>query len=244
MKAKKLFFGLFCLGALVLGACSGNKSSSSAPASSSSGSQPAPSSSEPAHVHQWDEHGVCSCGEYRGDTKAASSSDPYTKSLVAGEENYFRLQVEKDQYHAFFSSLEEEQIDLTKTKLWRKTNVWEELDIAYGIWYFGNNSDGYIYVKIVTLVNVASATAYTDVHHHYNWTDFGVCPYCGAYGGHEDWELNQGQFVHVNSGEKIWQRLPVQNNTDYGFFFDNTWPYAGVTEATIEIWYITNFSGF
>ena len=54
MKAKKLFFGLFCLGALVLGACSGNKASSSeAPGSSqgSSGSESQPSSSsvEPPH---------------------------------------------------------------------------------------------------------------------------------------------------------------------------------------------------
>lgn len=61
MKAKKLFFGLFCLGALVLGACSGNKASSSAAPSSSqgsSGSEPqssegsSSSSSSEAHVHQ------------------------------------------------------------------------------------------------------------------------------------------------------------------------------------------------
>ena len=48
MKAKKLFFGLFCLGALVLGACSGNKASSN-PASSGDSGQP--SSSQPAHQH-------------------------------------------------------------------------------------------------------------------------------------------------------------------------------------------------
>ena len=60
MKTKKLFFGLFCLGALVLGACSGEKTSSSAaPASQgSSGSEPqssegsSSSSSSEAHVHQ------------------------------------------------------------------------------------------------------------------------------------------------------------------------------------------------
>ena len=55
MKTKKLFFGLFCLGALVLGACSGEKTSSSAAptsqGSSGSESQQSESSSE-AHVHQ------------------------------------------------------------------------------------------------------------------------------------------------------------------------------------------------
>ena len=48
MKTKKLFLGLFCLGALVLGACSGNKASSN-PASSGDGGQP--SSSQSVHQH-------------------------------------------------------------------------------------------------------------------------------------------------------------------------------------------------
>ena len=53
MKAKKLFFGLFCLGALVLGACTGNKPASSEAPSSGNESQPSESSSSSseAHVH-------------------------------------------------------------------------------------------------------------------------------------------------------------------------------------------------
>ena len=185
MKAKKLFFGLFCLGALVLGACSGNKASSSAPAPSSSGSEPAPSSSEPAHEHVWDEHGLCSCGEYRGQTKAATQADPLTLTdVVAGTEYYFRLQVEKNVRKEMNASADP-KFDATKTKVWIKEGSnW--LDVGNeATCKLSNDSDGYLYFKYVSTEALATISIWVQTHEHSYIDAHGFCNMCGEYIGSE-----------------------------------------------------------
>lgn len=188
MKAKKLFFGLFCLGALVLGACSGNKSSSSpAPTSSSgSGSEPAPSSSEPPHEHQYDEHGVCPTdGAYRGDTKDATEADPYILSNIeAQKEYYFRLSAAKGVATEFACNVDP-KADMTKTKLWeRDGETWRDA-MSASVYTLSNTSDGYYYIKYVASQNVAEVRFWTAVHEHEYIDAHGFCGMCGEYAGSE-----------------------------------------------------------
>lgn len=183
MKTKRFWLGLVMAGTLLLGACSGNKSSSAAPAPSSSGSEPAPSSSEPAHEHVWDEHGLCSCGEYRGQTKAATQADPLTLTdVVAGTEYYFRLQLEKNvRKEMNFSA--DPKVDITKTKVWIKTgSTW--LDSGNeATFMLPNDSDGYLYFKYVATEALASISIWAQTHEH-GYTDaHGFCDVCGEYAG-------------------------------------------------------------
>ena len=189
MKAKKLFFGLFCLGALVLGACSGNKASSSAAPGSSQGSsgsesQPSSSSVEPPHEHQYDEHGVCPTdGAYRGDTKAATEADPYTlENLVAGTEYYVRLNVEKNVQTEFQFLPMMLSVDGEKTKVWlHEGDAWIPQE-SY-IFTPSAQSDGYLYFKLVLTANTESASLWTKAHEHGYIDQHGFCNMCGEYAG-------------------------------------------------------------
>lgn len=185
MKAKKLFFGLFCLGALVLGACSGNKASSSAaPGSSGSESQPSSSSVEPPHEHQYDEHGVCPTdGAYRGDTKDATEADPYILSNIeAQKEYYFRLSATKGVATEFACNVDP-KADMTKTKMWeRDGETWRDT-MSASVYTLSNTSDGYYYVKYVASQNVAEVRFWTVVHEHDYIDAHGFCDMCGEYAG-------------------------------------------------------------
>ena len=189
MKAKKLFFGLFCLGALVLGACSGNKASSSAAPGSSQGSsgsesQPSSSSVEPPHEHQYDEHGVCPTdGAYRGDTKDATEADPYILSNIeAQKEYYFRLSAAKGVATEFACNVDP-KADMTKTKMWEKDGeTWIDT-LSAAVYTLSNTSDGYYYIKYVATENVAEVRFWTALHEHEYIDSHGFCGYCGEYAG-------------------------------------------------------------
>ena len=55
MKFKKLIIALFAIAPMIIGGCSKKPASSS--------EKEPTSSQEPAHVHSFDEFGICSCGE-------------------------------------------------------------------------------------------------------------------------------------------------------------------------------------
>lgn len=183
MKTRKLFLSIFCLGALMLSACSGDKkpASSSSPSSSEAGSSDAGSSQ--AHEHQWDEHGVCpEDGAYRGETKAATSSDPlHITNLAAGAECYFRLSVTPG-VKCELGADSNPNWDEAKTKLWLKNgSEWQNVT-EMPVYDIPSNSDGYLYAKLVTKTDLASWNVWTSVHQHTGAYGHGFC-FCGEYTG-------------------------------------------------------------
>lgn len=220
MKKNLLKITFASLLALSLGACScsGNGGNSG-----SGGTSTSSTTSVPPHVHQYDEHGVCSCGAYRGETKNATQEDPYVlANIVAGTEYYFRLGASKGIQTVFTCNIDP-KVDIDKTKLWETNGtVWSEIPINSKTHILSNVSDGYYYFRYVSTQDLAEVRWFVQNHVHQAIDPQGFC-WCDEYMGST---LRANQEVTINptvANEYYYARVKNLNPAEkYELYYEMT----------------------
>ena len=241
----KITFASLLALSLAACSCSGNGGNGGNSGSGGSGTSTSSTTSVPPHVHQYDEHGVCSCGAYRGDTKDATKEDPYVlKNIVAGTEYYFRLRAAKN-IQTVLNCSDNPKADATKTKLWETDGtVWNEIPVYAKTHIISNVSDGYYYVRYVSTEDIAQINWYVENHVHQAMDPQGFC-WCDAYMG-STLQVNQeltisstvaGQTYYarirnLNTAEK-YQLIPSTETADPGVVYgawgtDNETSFTGI----------------
>lgn len=222
MKKNLLKITFASLLALTLGACScsGNNGGNS-------GSSTSSNTSTPVHEHTPDEHGVCTvCGAYRGDTKTATKEDPYVlENIVAGREYYFRLLATKNVQTILRSDINP-KADMTKTKLWETDgSVWNEIPTNAKTHVISNISDGFYYVRYVSLENIAKVNWWVENHVH-DVDAQGFCKVCDEFTGRDFDATTENQLVTVNftavTGNADYVRIKVKAGRTYEFDYTDS----------------------
>ena len=203
----KITFASLLALSLTACSCSGNGGNGGNSDSGGSGTSTSSTTSVPPHVHQYDEHGVCSCGAYRGDTKDATKEDPYVlKNIVAGTEYFFRLKAAKN-IQTVLTCNDNPKADATKTKLWETDGtIWNEIPVYAKTHIISNASDGYYYVRYVSTEDIAQINWFVENHVHQAMDDQGFC-WCDAYMG-SPLQVNQELTINPTvAGQTYYARI-------------------------------------
>ena len=181
MKKKHFLLGLVCFGALVLGACSGNKTSSAAPASSGSGSsEPASSSSSTQHEHQYDEHGVCPTDGAYGGVTVAVDEHWNLGNVVANTPYFGRVELASGKQY-LMNANGMVPINAEKTKAWFKTSTsWAEINLDSALQLNPASVDNYAYFHMEFTAPANDLQVWVEEYtpHTHTYDEYGLCENC------------------------------------------------------------------
>ena len=225
MKTKKLFLGLLCLSALVLGACSGGKSSSAAGSSNSSDSGSSSSSSSSSHEHQWDEHGVCPTDGVYGGATVDVGGQWNVGATQTGKVYYGRAKLAPATNYVLASNPLDPKIDETKMKAWWKTSTgWEDISLDAPLLLSASSTDSYAYFHMEfteALSNVSLWLEDMAALHTHSYDDYGLCencPYGEAVGYRGETFYNDTNGTLLANGRDYYECRFFYTNSTIKFF--------------------------